>query len=211
MRIAHHGMAALLLLTCLGALAGCRWPGESAPTRHWLLSSSAGTRATETFVVSVGIGPVQLPDYLNRAELIERVGPNELLAHNFDLWAERLDVNFRDVLADDLASLVPGIAVVPFPWKGPAAVEYRLAVLVSRFEFDQARNEVVLIGGWGLSQAAGARIASEGQTIILPVEGNDIEAITAGMSLAVREFAKSIATELQAVPELQKDSNASDG
>ena len=199
-------------MACLGAVTGCRWPGESAPTRHWILSSSVPVPATETFVVSVGLGPILLPDYLNRPELVERMGPNQLRAHDFDLWGERLDVSFRNVLADDLASLVPGLAVVPFPWKGASAVDYRVSVLVSRFEFDVPSNAVVLIAGWGLAGSAGPdRIAAKGRTIRVPVEGNDIAAITAGMSRAVGELAQAMAEDLRDLPELRPEASPQDG
>ena len=196
----------LLCLLCLaGALDGCRLPKRSSPPRPWLLSPIAGAPDSDGFAVALGLGPVEFPEYLNRREIIERIGPNELRANEFEVWGESLRTNFQDTLSYNLSVLVPGLSVVSFPWKGPTKVDYRLSMDVSRFDHDLPRGVIILDATWGLQRASGAtRLVTRSRGIRESVEGQGYAAITAAMSRALVVLSREIATGLAAIPELRR-------
>ena len=76
-----------LLLT---ALAGCA-PGQ--PTRHYTLSTAsepaAAPRSGQGPVI--GLGPLTLPQYLDRADIVTRAGANQMRLGEFSQWAEPLE------------------------------------------------------------------------------------------------------------------------
>jgi uncharacterized lipoprotein YmbA len=49
----------------------------------------------------LGVGPVRLPAYLDRREIVTRAGPARLEVASVDHWAAPLDVLFTSVLAED--------------------------------------------------------------------------------------------------------------
>lgn len=195
----------LCLLCLVGALGGCRLPQRSPAPRTWLLSPAAGAPESEVFSVTLGVGPIEFPKYLDRPEIIERVGPNQLRANGYDVWGESLRTNFQDILSYNISVLVPGLAVADFPWKGPTQVDYRLAVIVSRFDHDVPSGAVVLDVGWGLQPVSGGK-SLESRTLVIrePAEGPGPAAITAAMSRAVATLSREIATGLAALPELDR-------
>ena len=78
------------------------------PSRFFVLTpladaapSSGGER-----VASLGLGPIHLPRYLDRPEIVTRVGPNEVKPALFDYWGGSLSRQFETVLAQNLQTLV---------------------------------------------------------------------------------------------------------
>ena len=195
----------LCLLCLVAALGGCRLPQKSPPPRTWLLSPVAGAPDSDAFSLSLGVGPVDFPKYLDRREIIERVGPNELRANEYEVWGESLQTNFQDTLSYNISVLVPGLGVVGFPWKGPVQVDYRLSMVVSRFDHDVPSGAIVLEAAWGLRRVSGGEsLARRTRTIREPVQGSGYAAITAAMSRAVETQSREIAMTLAKLPELHR-------
>ena len=92
--------------------------------------------------VALGIGPVALPDYLDRPEIVTRSSGNELSLADFDQWAGRLEDNFTRVLAENLSSILETDRVSLYPWKSSTPVDFQVTVEVSRFE--RAANGAIL-------------------------------------------------------------------
>ena len=56
--------------------------------------------------ISLGVGPVRLPGYLDRREIVTRVAQSRFDVSENDRWAEPLDENFTHVLAQNLSVLL---------------------------------------------------------------------------------------------------------
>lgn len=88
-RFRRWSPTSVALATCL-ALTGC---ADSQPTRFYTLSPLAAalgsTPPTLLPDVTVGVGPVTLPPYLDRPQLVTRAGGNRVVLAEFDSWAER--------------------------------------------------------------------------------------------------------------------------
>ena len=173
------------------------------PPRPWLLAPMPGTPDSAELSATLGLGPIEFPEYLNRRAIVERVGPTELRENDFEIWGESLRTNFRDTLASNLALLVPGLAVAQFPWSGLSRVDYRLTMAVSRFEHDIPSGAIVLEVGWTLHRASETRsLMRKRQLFREPVEGKGFEAITTAMSRTLATLSREIATSLSTLPEL---------
>lgn len=98
--------AALLAATLLAATllaAGCL---GSANTRYFLLSPTTWPTATAPAAGLVVIRSCQLPDYLNRTEMIMRKGQNEVVIRDFDSWAQAPEKMIRLILRENLARIL---------------------------------------------------------------------------------------------------------
>jgi uncharacterized protein len=123
------------------ALAGCT---SDKPTRLYVLTATTDRpAATSPEGIAVGIGPVTLPKYLDRPQIVTRVEANSLDQANFDQWGGDLNDNITRVVATNLSNLLATDRVSLYPWKDGAPVDYQVTLDVGRFEQDKDGNAVL--------------------------------------------------------------------
>lgn len=191
----------LVVLVVLMALvaAGCRMPGNvSPPTRYWVLDAVPGTPAEEPSVF-IGVGPFDLPAYLERSEVVDRVGGNELRVSEFDNWGEQLSDSFKRTLARNLEILAPGVVGVIFPWKGPANVHYRVTGAVTRFEVVDERAAHLEVS-WAFTRVSDGQMLGRGSWAKEePLDGRGTAAGVAALSRALGDLSREIAKPISAL------------
>lgn len=199
-RPTRQAVTLVTLLCVANLLTGCfRLPHGTPVPRRWVLAPTSEAPQLARFTHSLGVGPVELPGYLDRSEIVERLSPHEVRANSFDVWAEPLSVGTQRVLSEEIRRRVPGLAIVDFPWKGPADLDHRLTVVISRFEHDVPSGAVVLEASWALrSIASGELIAVRSQSFHEAVVKSGFDEVTASMSRAVAAFANEVAADLLA-------------
>lgn len=154
---------ALALVVAPIVLAGCLSLGSRPPPpRLWVLPGGAAPApAAGTAPARVGLGPIRLPAYLDRPQVVTRLGPARLDAGDGDRWAAPLQALFGAALAEGLREAVPGAEVLDWPWPSAAAPDVRIAVEVRRFE-READGAAVLEARWEITRgAAGAAVRGE--------------------------------------------------
>jgi uncharacterized protein len=147
MRAGARPMRVLLVFLSLVAVAGCG--GRAAPTHFYLLAPQGklASPAGDANAVTVGVGPVRLPPYLDRPQVVTRRGQDEIGLSEFELWGEPLADGVPRAIAEDLRVLLPGARIALFPWVGPRVVQYQLLVDVVRFD-GSLGGDVTLEAGW---------------------------------------------------------------
>jgi len=145
---------------------------------------------------SIGLGPVKLPDYLDRSEIVTRVEPNRLDLSESDRWAEPIDANFRNVLAASIGALIPNAQIIAFPWYSTTHLDYTIEVSVGRFERDTA-GAAQLVAHWTIHDGAtnkllAARDSSFNEHAKSPEMGDAV----AAMSQDVDDLSVQIASEM---------------
>src|SRR5215471_21468365 len=139
--------AFILLGFALLALTGC--PGN-APTRLYVLTATTDKPAsTSPEGVAIGVGPITLPKYLDRPQIVTRVAANSLDQANLDQWGGDLNDNITRVMATNLSNLLATDRVSIYPWKDGAPIDYQVTLDVSRFEQDKD-GSVVLNVFWSI-------------------------------------------------------------
>lgn len=138
-------LGAVVLLSL--ALGGC---SNTPPTRFYVLSAMADRAAAVPGKgTAIGIGPVTLPQYLNRPQIVTRSGGNQLAVAEFDQWGGDLNDNVSRVLAANLSSLLETDRVSLYPWKDEAPIDYQVTIDVVSFEQD-ADGSSVLSAYWSV-------------------------------------------------------------
>src|SRR5512147_1114381 len=114
----------LICLLISFLLSGCgNFSPRADPSRFFTLTAiaqpaaPAAKESSNPGGVSLGIGPIRLPGYLDRQEIVTRVSPNRMDLSEYDQWAEPLETNFNRVLGQNLAILLPINRLVFFPWE----------------------------------------------------------------------------------------------
>jgi uncharacterized protein len=196
----RHTLIALFAVV-LGAslmLAGC----ASQPSRFYVLSASSDVETVAPGASggqgpTIGVGPVTLPRYVDRPQIVTRTSPYELKLAEFERWAESLDTNFARVLAENLSFMLPPARVAVFPWPRVTEIDYQVIVDVTHF-LSQAGGESLLIADWMLFKGEGMQVLATGKSrFSAPAIGQDYAAMVATMSQTVASLSREIATTLR--------------
>lgn len=189
--------AAFVLLSV--AVGGC---ATSPPSQFYLMTPLPEAEAPREAALGqggpvLGIGPVKLPAYLDRPEVVTRASPNALTVAEFNRWAEPLADNFTRVLAMNLGVLADTERVSIYPWPRSVPVDYQVAVDVDRFDA-AANNQVVLIARWRVLAGEEGRPVRSSRTVVSePVAMAGYEALAAAMSTSVATLSREIAAAIR--------------
>jgi len=149
-----------LLLLLLGSLlltslATC---GENKPTRFYVLTPLAqrpeSVAASRTPIV---VGPITLPKYLDRPQIVTRTSNNSLSQAEFDQWGGDLDDNVVRVLMENLSSLLGTDQVSSYPSKDPTPAKYQITIDIEEFERD-VDGDTVLDVFWSILNPANNKV-----------------------------------------------------
>ena len=80
-----------------------------------LVSSPQGHQATAQGPV-IGLGPIRIPEYLNRPQMVMAVNDNQFLLDEDHRWAERLDQNILIALFKALPVKLNKDGMVIYTW-----------------------------------------------------------------------------------------------
>lgn len=183
---AFSAVAALMLLAACG----------SSPQHNFYLLSAESRGGATGQSPSLGIGPIEIPEYLNRSSLVFSRGSNQLHIASFERWAEPLDDGIQRVLGLNLAAQLGTQNIRPYPWQRTDAPTY--AVQLWLLSLDAADQAAELVVEWRVTRAghSGAlerRISRLSQTLPGP------EWQAADAALAYSKLLQALSTEIAAV------------
>lgn len=194
-----------LLLLGFGLVAGLGCAG-SAPAKFYTLSPLSTTgevkseKGTAGQALAIGIGPVRLPQYLVRKEIVTRTDPNKIDLAEFDLWGGSLQDDFTRNLLENLYLLLAGERVSLYLWPGMGAIDYRVGMDVIRFDGSRG-GDVVLIANWTIREGQGNKVIRvQNSRIQEPTGGQSYEAMVGGMSRALGRLSREMGEAIKALP-----------
>jgi hypothetical protein len=144
----------------------------------------------------LGVGPVTLPERVNRPQILTLAGPNEVEFLEFSRWAEPLNGSILRVLTENLSRRVPTDHVFVYPWPKRTSIDLQVPVDVIRFE-GQLGGSVSLSARWQLLQPSGAQVRPQRLSHYTEAtDGEGTEALVAAMSRALGALSADIAAEI---------------
>ena len=178
-------------------LVGC---GITPRSRFFVLTSQQGVGSGwEDSGVPVGIAPVDLPDYLDRPQIVTRAGEHELRLAELERWAEPLEENVSRVIVDDLRILLGSKEVYLIPGRASAVPSYRVELTVSRFD-GSVDGEVILEARWSIFREESASASVTQISMIREsVTGADRRSIVPAMNRALSSLNREIAEAIRSL------------
>jgi uncharacterized lipoprotein YmbA len=150
--------------------------------------------------LAIGVGPVRLPQYLMRKEIVTRTDQNRIDLAEYDLWGGTLQDDFSRSLMENLTLLLAGERVSLFPWPGMTGLDYRVGVEVVRFDGNLG-GEVVLIATWVIRESQGNKISLVRTSRIQePARAQGYEGMVGGMSRALARLSLEIGEAVKKLP-----------
>ena len=143
-------------LIALGApLAAC---ATTMPTRYYTLATLLPPPARRRHL-ALALAEVDLPDYLDRSEIVTRAGAMQVQLAEFDRWSESLKPMLQRVLGEALSRATGAEEMVLLPQSRDVRYDTLVTVQVQRFDADSS-GAAVLDARVRLFGADGARLVA---------------------------------------------------
>ncbi len=195
-RLDRHPLFTLSLLVAI--LSGC---AGSPPAKFYQLNSLqnkpliTGDAPLERNLI-IAIGPVRIPDYLDRPQIVTRAGKNELRISEFDRWAGSLDSDVTRAIVEDVSSLLPADRFSVVRWipyqESQSSAQYRIELLVERFEGTPG-DSVLMKARWVVFGHNRSVLLQRESLFEEQINGGSYDALVAAMSGAVEKLSQDIA------------------
>ena len=181
-------------------LAGC---GSSPPVEYFRLDARAAAYEQDSAgATMLGVGPLQLPDYLNRSQIVRRGSGSRVLVDDFERWAEPLKSAVHRVVAMNIDRQLLGVVAVPFPFSGQikARVQFRLIADIHRFDAGP-EGEVQLVMQWAITRVGHGLVVPSRRTTYAARarDAADTGAVVEAMNDVLDQFSRDAAAQLQTV------------
>ncbi len=195
----------MLLPILILMLSGCVSVGRSPSPRFYRLTSisqesSEGDFKMKSGAAVVGIGPIKIPEYLNRPQ-IATVNMNRMLTFaQFDRWAEPLDLSMLRVLSENLASSMAGADIEMYPWN--ILIPVRLQVVLDVMQIDiELEKDLIFVVRWSVLDLKNKSLVFSRRTVLKePVKPSNYSGVASALSSVLRRLGNEIIQELSQVP-----------
>lgn len=184
-------------------LSGCR--GSTPKTEFYTLNSIRNTQMDAKPIsagqpLSIGVGPVTIPQMLDRPQIVSRTGPNTLQIDEFHRWAGRLNEDFARVLAENISLMLATEQVDVYPWDVSFKPRYQVILEVQRFEGRLNQQDVFLEVFWKVVDPQKRTTLLIKRSVIKEsLTATDYETLIATKSRAIAELSKIITKEINSL------------
>lgn len=144
------------------------------------------------------VGPVTLPEIVDRPELVVRIGANEVALAEQHRWAQPLRNEIARVIVENLQILLGGNQVVTYPYNASREADYRVFLDIQRFE--SILGQTVMIDTlWAIRQGSGGREVAVSERSITreSTDGNGYEALVVAHARALARISAEIADAIR--------------
>ena len=191
----------ILLCAWFVLFNGC---GHTQPARFYLLQSMPGMEKDKHSApigqsLAICVGPVMLPKYLDRPQIVTTTKTSELKLAEFDRWAEPLRDNFSRVLTEDLSKALGTDRVTVFPRESAASSDYQIIVTVIRFDGESGGNTFLSVR-WSIFGKGGKQeLVAKKTDLSEPTGAQGYEALVSAQSRAIAGLSKEIAGAIKSL------------
>jgi len=159
-------------------------------------ASATGSQQSTTGDFTIGLGPIKLPPYLDRPEIVTRETPNRLELSKEDRWGESVQNGFTRAMDRDLGAQA-GAAVIDFPWYATVHIDMQVQIDVFRFETD-SQGTATLSAKWTILDSTGKTILYTVEThLTQPSKPGDETEAAAALSRTIGDLSGQIANMVQ--------------
>ncbi|MFA7405386.1 MAG: PqiC family protein [Pelobacteraceae bacterium] len=154
--------------------------------------------AAISVVPEIAVGPVTLPEVVDRPQFVVRVAANRVDILETHRWAEPLKSEIPRLIAESLGRLLGSNSVSSYLQHSGSNPEYRVFVDIQRFE-SMPGQAVTVEAVWSLRRAGGGVLKTGHSLVREPVSAEGYDPLVAAYGRALlavsRDLAKVIRTE----------------
>jgi uncharacterized lipoprotein YmbA len=189
--------SAALSLAIMSLIGCASSPSETYYTLTAGAAVNESTSATSKSAYSIAVGPITLPEVVDRPQIVLRAGPNQVSIVELHRWAGQLRNEISRVIADNLAADLNVKWVAAYPQSAGDNADYHVLVDIQRF--DSTMGESVAIDAlWTVKRVSDGILRTGRSAAKESGSGGTYDAMVAAHSRALATISREIAEAIRA-------------
>ena len=149
----------------------------------------------------IGVGPLNLPRYLDRLQIVTRDEQDQLVLAEFDQWAEPLsDAMVREV-TQGLSRAFNHHAFYAYPWNAFGAMDYRIVINIMQFDGQLGDHLETDVRWVVIDEKTNKTIVEAQAQWQLTMDAADYASVNRAMNASVTKMVEEIAGRLKQLNE----------
>ena len=187
----------LMVAAALFALVGCG-ATTPPPTFYQLEEPASIMLSGLERGIAVGVGPVNMPAYLDRPQIVTRAAAHRLELSEFNVWAEPLMESIPRVIIVNLSNMLQSTRVFLLPRRDTAIpLSYRVTLAIARFD-GKLGGDVQLVARWIMYKGEGEYPLMTKISIIAEASGGSgYENLITAQNRALKKLSQEIADAIK--------------
>jgi len=159
--------------------------------------ASLGTETMNKSDVSLGIGPVTVPEYLKKSQIATRLGDgNRYQFDEFHRWAGIIEKDIASAIGNNLGAMLGSDRIAFFPWMHYFKPQYRVVIEIIQFDSD-LNSDAVLSSRWAVADGPGENILISGKSDFRrTLENPSYDALVDAEKLLLADLSRDIADQV---------------
>ncbi len=182
-----------IIIFLSGTMCGCIG-GTSQKSVYYVFSASRNLSTVPSLIGDrgLGVGPIKIPAFLNRPQIVTRQGQNLLSINEFHRWGDSLEAQITGVLVENLSTLLntPNISI--YPWERPFLPEYQLYIDFRRFDGKTAESVTLDAVWWIVDTNNDKRLLTRRSSLVEPTHGDGYKAYVIALNTVLEKFCRKI-------------------
>lgn len=188
---ALYPQASLLMLILL--LGGCSSSGPKTEYYSLFPSANMNVFALSDKNISIGAGPVELPEYVEHPGIVSVSTSNRVIVSGYNAWAGDLNENIARVFATNLSKDLDIDQVWAFPWDNRIKPDYQIRLVFEDFSGVKG-GEVQVLVRWTLLNKTGNKSLLAGkEKIQKTTQSGSYNDYVAALNEALNELSQQLA------------------
>lgn len=197
-------------------LSGCLAMSNSPTPRFYMLKAIDEHQAAQKFKITsdmiIGVGPVSIPEYLNRPQIVTQDKDKMLTFAQFDRWGENLDRALGRLIREDLGVMLPGVTFELFSWNMDIPVKYQVLIDVVQLE-GELKKDLFFVAQWSVFNLdKNKMLVIKRSEFRQPINPNNYSGLVGTLSAACASLSSEIAeavAKLASEPEKKEEATDS--
>ena len=178
-------------------ISGCA--KNSKPIEYYMLDASVGLSSNESIENDsgplIGLGPIRLPEYLDRFQMVVAVSENKYKLIENHRWAEKLDQNVSLALFKSLPAQLGTDRMVRYPWPQRPGVDFQVKIDILEFNIDQI-GQSRLVAQWSI-KSKDKTLLNKRSSFTAEASSTDIDKMVEAQSECLTKLGQEIAVNLK--------------
>ncbi len=176
------------------AVTGC---GTSPPPTFYQLTETASTQLSGLERgIAVGVGPINVPTYLDRPQIVIRGADHQLELSEFNRWVEPLTDSISRVIIVNLSNSLESTRVYKIPRRNKTIpLEFRVEIDIARFD-GMLGGDALLVARWTLHDRQNRPLVTKVSIIRDPSGGEGFDRLIAAQNRALQNLSQEIAAAI---------------
>jgi len=193
---------------CLAlVLSGCVSVSNSPTPRFYMLQAADGNQVSKkTNIASdvvIGVGPVKIPEYQDRPQIVTQDKEKMLKFAQFDRWGEPLDFGMTRLIEENLAVRLPEAKFTLYPWNSSVPVKYQVVIEIIQLD-SNLDKDLFVVAQWLVIDVQNAKtVIIKRSEFRQPIVPQNYSGLAKTLSMACASLSGEIA---EAIATLEKHS-----